>query len=106
MCLNDHVAGRCWQIEQAFQAAKGQCGLDHYEVRSWHGWYRHVTLAMLAYAVLAVLRSRGEKLSTAGFRSASRNCFTDLLTCCGEDGTALNICSTGPNGEGSIKFAP
>lgn len=57
------VAGQRWQIEQAFQTAKGECGLDHYEVRSWHGWYRHITLAMLAHAVLAVLRSRGEKNS-------------------------------------------
>ena len=55
------VAGQRWQIEQAFQAAKGECGLDHYEVRHWQGWYRHITLAMLAHAVLAVLRSRGEK---------------------------------------------
>lgn len=57
------VAGQRWQIEQAFQAAKGECGLDHYEVRHWQGWYRHITLAMLAHAVLAVLRSRGEKNS-------------------------------------------
>jgi SRSO17 transposase len=57
------VAGRRWQIEQAFQAAKGECGLDHYEVRHWQGWYRHITLAMLAHAVLAVLRARGEKNS-------------------------------------------
>jgi len=58
-----YVAGQRWQIEQAFQAAKGECGLDHYEVRHWQGWYRHITLAMLAHAVLAVLRSRGEKNS-------------------------------------------
>jgi SRSO17 transposase len=57
------VAGQRWQIEQAFQAAKGECGLDHYEVRHWQGWYRHMTLAMLAYAVLAVLHARGEKNS-------------------------------------------
>ena len=57
------VAGQRWQIEQVFQAAKGECGLDHYEVRHWQGWYRHITLAMLAHAVLAVLRSRGEKNS-------------------------------------------
>lgn len=57
------VAGRRWQIEQAFQAAKGECGLDHYEVRHWRGWYRHITLAMLAHAVLAILRARGEKNS-------------------------------------------
>ena len=55
------VAGQRWQIEQAFQAAKGECGLDHYEVRHWQGWYRHITLAMLAHAVLAVLRARGAK---------------------------------------------
>lgn len=58
-----HVAGQRWQIEQAFQTAKGECGLDHYEVRSWHGWHRHITLAMLAHAVLAILRSQGEKNS-------------------------------------------
>jgi len=57
------VAGQRWQIEQTFQAAKGECGLDHYEVRHWQGWYRHITLAMLAHAVLAVLRVRGEKNS-------------------------------------------
>lgn len=55
------MAGQRWQIEQAFQAAKGECGLDHYEVRSWHGWYRHITLAMLAFAALVTLRSKGEK---------------------------------------------
>ena len=57
------VSGQRWQIEQAFQTAKGECGLDHYEVRHWQGWYRHITLAMLAHAVLAVLRARGEKNS-------------------------------------------
>lgn len=55
------VAGQRWQIEQAFQTAKGECGLDHYEVRHWQGWYRHITLAMLAHAALAILRARGEK---------------------------------------------
>jgi len=54
------VAGRRWAIESAFQMAKGECGLDHYEVRHWQGWYRHITLSMLALAVLAVLRA-GEK---------------------------------------------
>ena len=45
------------------KTAKGECGLDHYEVRHWQGWYRHITLAMLAHAVLAILRARGEKNS-------------------------------------------
>jgi SRSO17 transposase len=65
------VAGQRWHIEQAFQAAKGECGLDHYEVRHWQGWYRHITLAMMAHAVLAVLRSRGEKNSIPA-RAAQR----------------------------------
>ena len=54
------VAGRRWAVESAFQMAKSECGLDHYEVRHWQGWYRHITLSMLALAVLTVLRS-GEK---------------------------------------------
>jgi SRSO17 transposase len=50
------VAGTRWAIEACFEAAKGEVGLDQYEVRSWAGWYRHVTLAMLAHAYLAVVR--------------------------------------------------
>lgn len=50
------VAGRRWTIEACFEAAKGEVGLDQYEVRSWTGWHRHVTLAMLAHAYLAVVR--------------------------------------------------
>jgi SRSO17 transposase len=50
------VAGTRWAIEACFEAAKGEVGLDQYEVRSWTGWHRHVTLAMLAHAYLAVVR--------------------------------------------------
>ena len=50
------VAGTRWTIENCFEAAKGEVGLDHHEVRSWVGWHRHITLAMLAHAFLAVLR--------------------------------------------------
>lgn len=52
------VAGRRWTIEESLEAAKGEVGLDHYEVRHYHGWYRHMTLAMLALAYRAVVRSR------------------------------------------------
>jgi SRSO17 transposase len=52
------VAGTRWAIEESFESAKGGVGLDHYEVRSWDGWYRHVTLAMFAHAYLAVIRAR------------------------------------------------
>jgi SRSO17 transposase len=51
------VAGHRWRIEQSFELAKGEVGLDHYEVRRWEGWYRHMTLAMFALAYLAVLRA-------------------------------------------------
>ena len=50
------VAGARWTIEACFEAAKGEVGLDQYEVRSWTGWHRHITLAMLAHAYLAALR--------------------------------------------------
>ena len=51
------VAGQRWQIEVAFEAAKGEVGLDHYEVRLWQAWYRHITLALLGHAALVVART-------------------------------------------------
>ena len=51
------VAGTRWAMEESFASAKGEVGLDQYEVRSWEGWYRHITLAMLAHAYLTVLRA-------------------------------------------------
>lgn len=56
------AAGSRWQIEQCIQGAKGQVGLDQYEVRSWPGWHRHITLAMLAYALLVRLTRRAREL--------------------------------------------
>ncbi len=50
------VAGTRWAVEESFEAAKGEVGLDQYEVRRWDGWYRHVTLALLALAFLAPMR--------------------------------------------------
>ncbi|MFE1458681.1 IS701 family transposase [Streptomyces sp. NPDC058735] len=49
------VAGVRWSVEECFQAAKGQVGLDHYQVRHWTSWHRHITLAMLALAFLTAL---------------------------------------------------
>jgi SRSO17 transposase len=51
------VAGIRWAVEEGFEQAKGEVGLDHYEVRRWPGWYRHITLALLAHAFLAVTRA-------------------------------------------------
>jgi len=52
------VAGRRWGIEECFQSGKNEVGLDHYQVRLYHAWYRHVTLAMLAHAWLAVTAAK------------------------------------------------
>jgi SRSO17 transposase len=52
------IAGRRWTIEEDFELAKGDCGLDEYEVRSWDGWYRHVTLSLWALAVVTVIRPK------------------------------------------------
>jgi SRSO17 transposase len=67
------VAGTRWTIEACFEAAKGEVGLDQYEVRSWTGWHRHITLAMLAHAYLAVLRrtAGGEKRRTRSQRRSA-----------------------------------
>jgi SRSO17 transposase len=51
------VAGSRWAIAEIFETAKGEVGLDHYEVRRWAGWYRHITLALLAHAYLTVTRA-------------------------------------------------
>jgi SRSO17 transposase len=52
------VAGLRWRVEECLELGKGECGLDEYEVRSWTGWHRHVTLSLFALAVVAVIRSR------------------------------------------------
>lgn len=55
------VAGSCWSIEVGFEQAKNEAGLDEYEVRSYVGWYRHVTLSLLAHALLGALRAQHKK---------------------------------------------
>ena len=52
--------GTRWTVEQCFEEGKAEVGLDHYEVRSWQGWYRHITLCMLAHAFLVVLRTQSQ----------------------------------------------
>jgi SRSO17 transposase len=55
------AAGSRWHIEECFQQAKNETGLDHYQVRTWRAWHAHVTLSMLALAWLAVARARAVK---------------------------------------------
>lgn len=56
-----YAAGRRWAIETCFECAKQETGLDEYEVRSWVGWYRHVTLSMLALVFLAAVRAEANR---------------------------------------------
>ena len=56
------VEGHRWAIEDSFETAKNELGLDHNETRSWHGWHRHVSLVMLAFAMMAVIRHRANAM--------------------------------------------
>ena len=80
------VAGTRWTVEESIQTARAEVGLDHYEVRSWTGWYRHITLAMWASAFLSVIRNQSgaevapkkgmhkqlERSSLAAFKASRR----------------------------------
>jgi SRSO17 transposase len=80
------TAGMRWTIEETIKLAKGQVGLDHYEVRSWQGWYRHVTLALLALAALTI--GAGEK--GGGVPSTSRSpSLRSAGSCSGSSGPPL-----------------
>ncbi len=68
LCSRRHLVGghggsvgTRWTVEQCLGEAKGEVGLDEYEVRTFHGWFRSVTLSMVALAFLAVLRANGEE---------------------------------------------
>jgi SRSO17 transposase len=60
------VAGTRWVIEEGFARAKGEVGLDQYEVRRWDGWYRHMTLCLLAHAFLEVTRAAANREDKKG----------------------------------------
>ncbi|MEU0739017.1 IS701 family transposase [Streptomyces sp. NPDC006134] len=67
------VAGVRWSVEECFQAAKGQVGLDHYQVRNWTSWHRHITLAMLALAFLTALAADAAPQRTADPHQPTHN---------------------------------
>jgi len=56
------IEGHRWSIEDSFETAKNEFGLDHNETRSWHGWHRHVSLVMLAFAMMAAIRHRANAM--------------------------------------------
>ncbi|WP_448188103.1 IS701 family transposase [Azospirillum sp. sgz301742] len=71
------IAGTRWTVESCFEAAKGEVGLDQYEVRTWTAWHRHVTLAMIALAFLTAARAaaiggRGARRSVGRFAAPHR----------------------------------
>jgi SRSO17 transposase len=79
------AAGSRWAVEDTFKLAKGQVGLDHYEVRSWTGWHRHTTLALWALALLAAGAAGAEKGEPAAARPmlaspSSRSAFPSSAT--------------------------
>jgi SRSO17 transposase len=67
------VAGKRWAVEECFETAKGECGLDQYEVRSWTGWHRHITLSLLAHAYLTVVRAQAVRAAPLKKRKRSRS---------------------------------
>ena len=66
------VEGHRWAIEDSFETTKNELGLDHNETRSWHGWHRHVSLVMLAFAMMATIRHRANDV-TPPKRTAMRH---------------------------------
>jgi SRSO17 transposase len=73
------VAGTRWAIEECFQTAKNEAGLDHYQVRTWRAWYAHITLAMLAAGWLAVTRAH-EHQADQGEKGDPRPTVTTITT--------------------------
>jgi SRSO17 transposase len=72
------VAGSRWAIEESFQAAKGQVGLGHYQVRGWEPWHRFATLAMLALAFLAVTAATSWPVPDSDRRGSMRACALSM----------------------------
>jgi SRSO17 transposase len=66
------VEGHRWAIEDGFETAKTELGLDHNETRSWHGWHRHVSLVMLAFAMMAAIRHQANQTPPPNTTSRAR----------------------------------
>jgi SRSO17 transposase len=66
------VEGARWRVEEGFETTKNELGLDHNESRSWHGWHRHVSLVMLAYAVMTAVRCQANAVTPKKSKTASQ----------------------------------
>lgn len=101
------AAGTRWTIEEMFKLAKGQVGLDHYEVRSWQGWHRHITLALVALAALAVgAAKRGRCLAPSTSPSPSRKSAGSWSASSGALGQRQPRSLAGLAGGGDIRRQP
>jgi SRSO17 transposase len=104
------VAGTRWQIEASFAAAKGECGLDQYEVRTWDAWHRHITLAVLAHAFLTVMRSQTIKKRALLLRTWCRSRCPRFVgwsgSWCGRGLQRVSTCWPGRAGAVGISSVP
>jgi SRSO17 transposase len=66
------IEGHRWAIEDSFETAKNEFGLDHNETRSWHGWHRHVSLVMHAFAMMAAIRHQANQPAPKKTASSAR----------------------------------
>src|SRR5215210_5477301 len=106
------VAGQRWTVEECFEVAKQEVGLADYEVRSWHGWYRHITLAMLALAFLAGMRvtlnaatpgKKGQRGLDLWSTSAQARSAISSVACNSLPASHSSTSSPGRSGAGSIR---
>jgi SRSO17 transposase len=101
------AAGARWTIDDLFKLAKGQVGLEHYEVRSWHGWYRHIILALLALAALTIgARKTGGRSARTTSRSPARRSAGCSSDSSGRPRARLTRSSPGLGGAGATSGSP
>jgi hypothetical protein len=72
----DKVEGHRWAIEDSFETAKNELGLDHNETHSWHGWHCHVSLVMIAFAMMAIIRHQANRAQDENKTAKKTNCLT------------------------------
>jgi hypothetical protein len=100
------VAAWRWPVEQCFEEAKGEAGLDHYEVRHWHSWHRHITLAMLAHGFVAWQRREAGEKEPAGWHAAGGGA-TGAVQCTGDPAvTGADAPAAAPHGGARAALVP
>src|SRR4029077_14727496 len=105
------IAGSRWHIEECFQQAKNEAGLDQYQVRAWRAWYAHITLSMLALAWLAASKAQAEKRGSAPATRAwsATRCRRSAACWSAWSRPARptpRMCGAGPAGAGDVSTRP